>query len=222
MGNFEPLFSSPDKPALFKDLIDGVYSYLPDTQVKYRYMLSNARLVHELNALTVDGAANIFSPNDIKGCLSQPIFEFSDVAISLKSQQLVINKVDDLRGKSVVSYQGAKTLLGSDYKAAVESGHYYKEVSQPEEQAKLLLTGMVDVSIGDKYIFLNSLKNWSKGKHDPNQIIIHTIFPPVATSMGFNEQAFCDEFDQGLKKFKESGRYREVYKRYLKDLGYDG
>lgn len=220
LGNFPPLFSTAEDPALFKDLIDGVYQYLPEKKVSYRYMVPNARLVMELNMKTVDGSANIFSRKEIDGCLTQPIFSYSDGAFSKKSQQLTIESIEDLTNLKVVSYQRATTLLGEKYKKIVSNNDYYNEVAQPEDQAKFLATGLVDVSVGDKYIFLQSLKTWSEGKYDVNDFVFHPIFPPVASSIGFNKQAHCDEFDQALIKFKASGEYQAVYKNHLTRLGY--
>lgn len=220
LGNFEPLFSKPNSPSLFKDLIDGVYRYIPDKEVTYRYMLSNARLVMDLNVQTVDGSANIFSKDEIEGCLTQPIFAYSDVAISKKNHYFHVDDIEALSEFSLVSYQRATTLLGAKYKKAVKSASYYKEVPNPVDQAKLLATDLVDVSIGDKYIFFQSLKSWSKGKADANDYVIHDIFPPVASSMGFIKQENCDAFDKALVKFKESGEYQAVYDNHLKRLGY--
>lgn len=220
LGNFEPLFSTPDSPALFKDLIDGVYQFIPNRKITYRYMLSNARLVMDLNVQTVDGAANIFTSDEISGCITQPIFGYSDVAISKKDHYFHVDDIDALSEFSVVSYQRATKLLGPKYKSSVSNALFYKEVPNPDEQAKLLATGLVDVSIGDKYVFLQSLKSWSKGKADANDYVIHDIFKPVASSMGFIQQRHCDEFDQALAKFKESGGYQAVYDKHLKRLGF--
>ncbi|WDE05908.1 transporter substrate-binding domain-containing protein [Thalassomonas viridans] len=220
LGNFRPLFSGPGESALFKDLIEGVYAYIPSKTISYRYMLSNARLVVELNENTVDGAANIFSPGEIKGCISQPVFRYSDVAITRKDRGLKINSVADLKDVSVVTYQRARTLLGKEFNAVVSGNEFYQEVPQPKEQARLLATGMVDVSIGDKYIFLHSLKTWSKGHYDVNEFVIHPIFPDVYTYMGFNRQELCDEFDLALALFKASGRYEEIFTEHLFALGY--
>jgi len=220
LGNFKPLFSTPNSPAVFKDLIDGVYRYLPDRKVTYRYMLSNARLVMDLNAKAVDGAANIFSEAEISGCITQPIFAYSDVAISKKGHYFHVDDILALSEFSVVAYQRATKLLGVEYKKAATSAPYYKEVANPIDQAKLLATDLVDVSIGDKYIFLQSLKSWSKGKANVNDYVIHPIFPPVASSMGFIQQKHCDEFDQALVKFKESGEYQAVYDKHLKRLDF--
>jgi polar amino acid transport system substrate-binding protein len=220
LGNFEPLFAAQGKPSLFKDLIDGVYSYIPDTHISYRYLYSNARLVHELNALNVDGAANIFFGTTIKGCLTQPVFAYSDVAISVKSADHEIKSIADLSKVTVVSYQGATVLLGEIYHAAVIKSNYYTEVPKPEEQAKLLLAGMVDVSVGDKYIFLHSLQAQTKGRYTLDDFQIHDIFPLVESSMGFNDINDCHAFDNALVKFKQSGQYQQVYQRHLQRLGY--
>ncbi|MDG1750863.1 MAG: transporter substrate-binding domain-containing protein [Thalassotalea sp.] len=220
LGNFAPLFSTPNSPALFKDLIDGVYQYIPNRKITYRYMLSNARLVMDLNVHKVDGSANIFTSDEVNGCITQPVFSYSDVAISKKAHHFQISSVESLSELSVVSYQRATKLLGTTYKKAVNNSLFYKEVSNPEDQAKLLAAGLVDVSIGDKYIFLQSLRSWSKGKADANDYVIHDIFKPVASSMGFIQQKHCDEFDQALVKFKQDGGYQAVYDKHLKRLGY--
>ncbi len=220
LGNFEPLFSEANKPALFKDLIDGVYQYIPDKTVSYRYMVPNSRLVVELNKEAVDGSANIFALSEIKGCITEPIFAYSDVAISKKDQQVKVESIEDLAKLKVVSYQRATILLGNKYHKAVENNHYYSEVPHPEDQAKLLATGMVDVSIGDKYIFFNSLQTWSKGNMASDDFVIHPIFPPVSSSMGFTKQNHCDEFNVALSKYKASGDYQLVYDSHLKRLGY--
>ncbi|WDE11361.1 substrate-binding periplasmic protein [Thalassomonas haliotis] len=220
LGNFRPLFAGPNESALFKDLIDGVYAYIPSKKITYRYMLSNARLVVALNEKTVDGAANIFSNSEIKGCISQPIFRYSDVAITRRDRGLKINSVMDLAGVSVVTYQRARTLLGKAFNTVVADNEHYKEVPQPKEQARLLAIGMVDVSIGDTYIFLHSLKTWSKGHFDANEFVIHPIFPDVYSYMGFNRQELCDEFDLALAMFKASGRYEEIFEEHLFALGY--
>jgi ABC-type amino acid transport substrate-binding protein len=220
LGNFKPLFSAQNSPALFKDLIDGVYAYLPQYNVNYHYMVSNSRLTLVLNENLVDGAANIFSKTEIKGCITQPIFGYSDVAVTLKSAQHNIQSINDLSSLSLVSYQGAKTLLGEKYSQVVRKIQYYQEIANPTEQAKLLNEGMVDVSIGDKYIFLDSLNDWSKGEYNVNKYQFHHIFPPVYSSMGFNKQKHCDDFDLALNKFKSSGDYDNVYKKHLERLGY--
>ena len=220
LGNFEPQFSSEGKSALFKDILDGVFAHIPEYEITYKYMLSNSRLVSELNNKHIDGAANIFAHKEITGCLSDPVFRYTDVAITLKRTSQKIESIEDLAGKSIVTYQRAEFLLGDTFKRVVHESENYNEVARPEKQAKLLASNLVDVSIGDKYIFLNSLTSWKKDKFDPNNFVFHPIFPDVYSGVGFNSQAHCEAFNSALEKFKSGGSYEKIYQNYLTKLGY--
>lgn len=218
LGNFKPLFAEPNEPALFKDLLDGVFRYMPEYKINYHYMLSNARLLKELRDGRVDGSANIFSQNEFEGCLTNPTFRYADVAISAKKDQYQINKLADLKGKSLVTYQRAITLLGEEFKSIANTAPYYREIAQPAEQAILLAKGFADLSIGDKYIFLYSIRE--NTEFDVNQFEFHPIFPMVYSSVGFRSKQHCDEFNAALRQFQLSGEYEHVYQKHLKSLGY--
>jgi len=220
LGNFKPLFSEPNEPALFKDIIDGVFAYLPQYEINYHYMLSNARLLKELKTGRVDGSANIFSTKEFSGCLTNPTFRYSDVAISKKRYNFKINRIRDLSGKSIVTYQRALNLLGEEFYKVATSTEHYREIAQPEEQAILLAKDFADVSIGDKYIFLHSIGRNQQTRVNVNDFEFHPIFPLVYSSMGFSEQKYCDDFNQGLQKFKQSGEYEKVYEQHLIAFGY--
>ena len=220
LGNFKPLFAEPGEPALFKDILDGVFQYMPQYQINYHYMLSNARLLKELLSGKVDGSANIFSIKEFNGCLTDPTFRYSDVAISKKQNQFSINKIADLKEKSLVTYQRAINLLGDEFHQIAIRAKHYQEISQPAEQAILLAKDFADVSIGDKYIFLYSISEDEKNSFDVNQFEFHPIFPLVYSSVGFRKQVHCDEFNIALSKFKLSGEYELVYQRHLKAFGY--
>ncbi len=215
LGNFEPLFSTPNKPALYKELIDGVYAYLPHITVNYQYMFSNSRLLVALNEKKVDGVANIFAHSEIDGCISLPIFRYSDVAISRTTDRLKINEIKDLQGLSVVTFQRAKKLLAPEFEKTMALTTYYQEIPQPKEQARILQSKMADVSVGDKYIFFDSLNNITQGKFNAQDYTIHNIFEPSYSHMGFNNQQDCDEFNVALAKFKQSGEYEKVYERFF-------
>lgn len=220
LGNFAPFFGQPEQPALFKDIIDSVYRRIPERQVIYRYMLSNARLVKVLNEGKVDGAANMFNQNEVQGCLTDPVFKYKDVVISLQAKHLQIKEVADLADKSIVTYQRARNLLGQEFRKVTEHHSEYQEVAHPAQQAKLVATGMVDVSIGDQYIFLHSLNQWDLDGVNANNFDYQELFPAVYSSMAFAEQRHCDEFNQALAEFKKSGEYDALYIYYLSQLGY--
>jgi polar amino acid transport system substrate-binding protein len=221
VGNFPPYFSEKGNTGLFTDLIYETFKHLPQYQLKSLVPMSNYRLVIELNEGRVDGSANIFADAKITGCRSDPIFRYSDVAVSRKESGLKIAEIKDLKGKSIVTYQGAHIFLGKAFQMVSSSEpHMYREVSHPADQARLLATGQYDVSVGDMYIFLNSLKTWADGRYTPAQFEFHRQFPDIYSHMAFREQSLCDDFNAALRTIKQNGRYEAVYSHYLKNLSH--
>jgi len=219
-GNYEPHFMEGGKEGLFADLVKEVFKHLPQYELEYIYDMSNKRIIYDLNVGVIDVGTNIFTNEKIVGYKSDPIFRFTDVAVSLKDKNYVIKAVSDLKGKSIVTYQGAKIFLGEDFKKIVEAAPDYQEKAKPEVQAKLVALGRMDVSVGDIYVFLHSIKTWSKGKIKPEKFKFHRIFQDIYSHMGFKDKKLRDEFNVALKKIKENGRYEAIYQEYLEKLGF--
>ena len=219
VGNFPPYFSEKGTDGLFNELIREIFALMPQYQLTLVPQMSNYRLVHSLQDGSVDGAANIFPNVDVEGCRSDPAFRFADVAVTRKDQHMAIDSVSDLANKKIVTYQGARVLLGDAF-AQVTRGNadLYREVPQPLDQARALALGQADVSVGDMYIFLYSLKDWSNVQFKADQFEMHKLFPDSYTFMGFREQKLCDDFNTALHTLKKTGKYEAVYARYLKQL----
>ena len=219
VGNFPPYFSEKGNTGLFTDLILETFKLMPQHQLKSVVPMSNYRLIVELNEGRVDGSANIFSDAKITGCRSDPIFRYSDVAVSRKDRNLNIYAISDLKGKSIITYQGAHTFLGNPFQQVTSvEPTMYREVSQPSDQAGLLASGKFDVSVGDMYIFLNSVQTWSDARYTTDHFTIHRLFPDIYSHMAFQDQALCDEFNVALRTIKKNGTYEAVYAQYLKKL----
>ncbi|MDM8550646.1 ABC transporter substrate-binding protein [Desulfobacterales bacterium HSG2] len=219
LGNFEPHFVKEGNTGLFTDLVKETFALLPQYQLKFRHGRSVKRLIKELNSGRIDAAANVFG-SDLKGYVSEPLFRFTDVAVTLKSRNLVIRQVSDLKGKSLITYQGAKIVLGREFVETAETCSRYMEVPEPMTQAKMVAMGRYDVSVGDIYVFLHSLRVWSGGKYKPDQFEFHRIFPDIYTQMGFKDKRVCDDFNRALREIKKNGKYEALYERYLRELGY--
>jgi polar amino acid transport system substrate-binding protein len=219
VGNFPPYFSEKGNTGLFTDLIFETFKLMPQHQLKALVPMSNYRLIVELNEGRVDGSANIFADAKITGCRTDPIFRYSDVAVSRKDRNLDIYAIADLKGKSIITYQGAHTFLGKPFQQVTSpEPAMYREVSQPADQARLLASGKFDVSVGDMYIFLNSVQTWSDARYKTDHFEIHRLFPDIYSHMAFQDQALCDEFNVALRTIKKNGRYEAVYAQYLDKL----
>lgn len=124
-----------------------------------------------------------------------------------------IKSIADLSGKRVVAFQSASKYLGAEYKKATETFSSYKEMVKQKSQAQILLSGRTDAIILDIGIF----KHWAKQFAKPGDKF--TYIPmgkdPFFFSAGFKDPALRDQFAEGMKKLRASGRYDEIYAKYL-------
>lgn len=218
VGNFPPFFIEKDNKGLFVELINQIFSELPQYDVKFLYM-SNHRLLHEINSgKLIDVAANIFAESDVDAHLSVPIFRYTDVAVSRANKKLAINVISDLQGKSIAAYQGAKELLGSDFKQMAESNAQYSEHSHPKDTTYLMVTGSKDIRVGDINIFWYDLQNKfydQKNNIEANQFTIHRLWPDVYSHLAFKNEDLRNDVDQVIKKLKNNGAIDNIYNKYL-------
>lgn len=215
---FEPHFIERGNTGIFTDLVKEAFALLPQYQLTFRHGMSVKRVIQELKNGGIDAGPNVFGP-DVKGHMSEPLFRFTDVAVSLKSRNLVIRELSDLKGRSLIAYEGAKIVWGQEFGKTVEACSSYAEVAEPMLQAKLVAKGRYDVSVGDIYIFLHSLRQWVHGKYQPEHFEFHRIFPDKYTAMAFRDKKVRDDFNRALEEIKRNGKYEAVYEKYLQALG---
>ncbi|TDF35732.1 transporter substrate-binding domain-containing protein [Alteromonadaceae bacterium M269] len=217
VGNFEPFFIPSEDKGLFVEVINTVYRHLPQYDVELIY-LSNDRIVQELRLGRIDAGANIMnaSGEDAK-FFSDPVFQYSDVAISLKKNKIRVDDISDLAHYRVATFQGAKAFFGETFSDVVSSNPYYAEYHSVPTTMQLLAKERVDVIVIDLHMIPYFIDKYLEGELKAEDLYIHRIFPiPTAyTYMGFSTKEMRDGFDSALKKTIESGEYDALYKKYL-------
>jgi len=219
MGNFKPYYIKSENSGVFADVISAVFREMPSYEAKYVWTLSNNDLWTSFEAGRLDAVSNLFDSIDIKGCRTDPLFRFRDVAVTRASSGLQLHDIRDLKGKRVVAFQGAKGFFGEVFAQQTDSAAY-EEVEKPELQAKMLWMQRYDVSVGDLYIFLAVLNSLGPEGALPSDFVVHDIFPSISSRLGFRDKALCSEFNAALKKVKASGEFEAIYSGYLETLGY--
>ncbi len=150
---------------------------------------------------------------------TQPAVVYQDFAITLKKNNIVVNSLADLKGKSIAAYMGAKNFIGPDYAAAVQDNPRYQEVANQKRQALMLFANGIEVVVSDVNIF-KYFSASEKGQVDTNQeVVFHKIFSDSAQLSNnpiFVDKKVRDDFDAGLKRLKSSGRYQKIIKEYIK------
>ncbi|WP_218044430.1 substrate-binding periplasmic protein [Kiloniella litopenaei] len=218
MGNFEPYYIAEEHGGIFTEIITAAFKEIPDHDPVFIFGRPNNRLWQDFNRRKVDAVSNLFDSVEVEACRSDPAFRFRDVAISLAEKNLTLEKVQDLRGLNIISFQGAKDFFGPEFSETVEDS-VFSVASDPGVQAQALWDGRVDVSVGDMFIFLNSLKNLSGNNVPASLFKIHDILPVVYTHMGFWDTELCAKFNKALQKIKDNGEYEKIYDRYLRLYG---
>jgi len=217
VGNFPPFFIEAENKGLFLDLTRAIFQKLPEYEVKFIFM-SNHRLLHEINnGKIIDVACNIFSGSKVNGYLSEAIFRYTDVAISKKDKAFEIDDVVDLQKFSIAAYQGAKDLLGDEYKKMALANVNYSEHSHPKDTTYLVAAGQKDIRIGDIHIFWHDLKNkryQGESLMNKDDFSIHRLWPDVYSHMAFKDVGLRDEVNKVIKKLNDDGTIDKIYADY--------
>jgi polar amino acid transport system substrate-binding protein len=146
--------------------------------------------------------------------LSKPYITYQNVAVSLSDDNLSIESITELSGKSVIAFQNAKKFLGDDYNASISLSTDYREIADQTQQVEMLFSHRTEVIIIDLNIFRYFVKTHVGGRYHQN-FTIHPIFDKREYAAGFNSQKHRDMFDQGIALIKEQGIYQLVLDRYL-------
>jgi hypothetical protein len=217
VGNFPPFFIETENRGLFLDITREIFNKLPEYEVKFIFM-SNHRLLHEINRGTIiDIACNIFSGSKVNGYLSEAIFRYTDVAISKKDRSLDIDEVKDLQKFSIAAYQGAKDLLGEEYKNMALSNVSYSEHSHPKDTTYLMAAGQKDIRVGDIHIFWHDLKNkryQGATLMKQDDFTIHRLWPDVYSHMAFKDVVIRDAVNKVIKQLNDDGTIAKIYAEY--------
>jgi polar amino acid transport system substrate-binding protein len=174
------------------------------------------RTAIDLKTDKVDGALTVSRERGIDNIyLSDEYICYQNVAVALQSKGFQVNSLKDLAGKRITAFQDATKILGPDFLAAAESSSSYYEIPDQENQVALLFKDRADIIILDLNIFKYYQQN-SKRVDTTKPVDYFAVFPPSCFSVGFKSVKIRDDFNAGLKELRASGRYDEIFRKYIK------
>jgi polar amino acid transport system substrate-binding protein len=149
-----------------------------------------------------------------------PAVVYDNALITLTRRHLVIKKPADLKGLTVISFQGAANRYPG-WLAEVKRTGNYTEQNDQSVQVKTLMTGRYDVVLSDRNIF----RYFSRQLQGEGLTLLpveeheFTAVNPLDYRPVFRDKKVRDDFNAGLQHLKATGRYRAIYEKYL---GKDG
>ncbi|MFP4085933.1 MAG: substrate-binding periplasmic protein [Desulfobacteraceae bacterium] len=173
-----------------------------------------ARVKRELIHKKVDGALTITPDCGIVVFYSDKHIVCQNVAVTLKKNQIDIQDIGDLRDKSVVAFQDATTYLGEAFAEMAKENPQYREIADQSLQINLLYSDRIDAIVLDKNIFQYLRKH--NDRVDTSQPVdVRPIFDPSPFRVAFIDKQVRDDFNEGLKQLRKTGRYDEIVSQYV-------
>ncbi|HLO93904.1 MAG TPA: ABC transporter substrate-binding protein [Burkholderiaceae bacterium] len=141
---------------------------------------------------------------------------YDNVLISLQSRRLHIQKPEDLAGLSVIAFQGALRRY-PDWLEAVHKAGRLAEINDQALQVRTLMRGRYDLVLSDRSIFRYfSLQLQREGEALlPVTEHVFTVANPHDYRPVFRDARVRDDFNEGLRWLRSTGRYKAIYDRYL-------
>jgi polar amino acid transport system substrate-binding protein len=197
--------------------VDIIRAALAPKGYKVQFLVApNRRVEKQLTEGKADGAFNLPQKRIVNVFYSQPVLYYDDLAVSLASSHLQINKLEDLAGKKIIGFQNAPKFIGEKFAEIVLNNLAYSEVGDQELQVRMLYAGdRTDVIVLDRNIFLYYFNKQKNPSYPPRSYVFHSIFPRIPIYAAFVDATVRDDFDQGLEALKQSGEYKKIVDAYL-------
>ncbi len=144
---------------------------------------------------------------------------YDNVLITLAERHLKIRTPEDLHGLTVIAFQGAAKRYPQWLGPVVAEGHFFEQNDQAI-QVQTLEIGRYDVVLSDRTIFhYFRAKLQQETGQTPKAVVEHdfTKVNPNDYRPLFRDPKVRDDFNAGLRHLKATGRFRQIYDRYLKN-----
>jgi polar amino acid transport system substrate-binding protein len=173
------------------------------------------RTITSLQRLNADGIITVLPKYKHPSLfVSQPYITYQNVAVSLLDNQLEIDDIESLSGKTMIAFQNAHKYLGDEFNKSTKSSLGYREVADQMKQIEMLFMRRTEVIILDINIFKFFLKTHTSS-HYEQPFKVHYIFKERPYSAAFKTAKDRDMFDQGIKSIKAQGTYQAIMDKYI-------
>jgi polar amino acid transport system substrate-binding protein len=176
--------------------------------------LPQAFLNHQVDGLMSDSGVDLSGRGGIYG---NSAVGFDNVLVTLKRRRLTIARPEDLSGLKVLAFPGAVARYPRWLEAVERAGRYFESNNQAL-QVRALQEGQYDVALADRLTY-DYFSQSLRSHHVPlDEVEMQEALSPnpIEYPTVFRDQKLRDDFNDGLESLKKSGRYLEIYRRYVK------
>ncbi|MFY8092723.1 MAG: substrate-binding periplasmic protein [Niveispirillum sp.] len=181
------------------------------------YLGSNARLALAAGEGAVEGFAPVVGMPPDGLYLTDSYITYHNVAVTLATRGIRLERPGDLRGLRVLAFQRAGKVLGPEFADAILDAADYREEPVQALQAKGLLYGRYDVLIGESRVLMYNINQVLTAAGEGGRglpVVEHRLFAPNHYRAGFRDPVLVARFNQGLSRIRADGSYQAILNRY--------
>lgn len=152
---------------------------------------------------------------------STPIIKYRPTVFSLKKHNFQFEKISDLAGKKLVTFQGATGYFGEEF-VKMSQNKNYRELHDMSKFAEMLIKERCEVVVLDYYIFYYFLQEYfneyPKERFVIREIETFELFPQVKAHVGFHDKNLRDQFNKQFELYKAQAKDQLVIEKYIGDV----
>jgi len=187
-----------------------------------KYYYPYARRIDAYQAQHVDVVCDINLKNieqsGLGGYFSGIIYAYENFAFTLKKRNFDFKSIKELGSYSLLSWQGARGMISSEYDEMANSNKAYTETHNQKLQVKMLLKERVDIIQMDEKIFEFYLANLIDENSSYQQIVIDRfgLFGENPSGFMFRSAQVRNDFVKQIQLMKEDGRFDKIFEKYTR------
>lgn len=189
---------------------DVLLSYRLFTELGYqvRFVIAPyAKLTQLLQQRQIDVATRQSGPQ-ISGLLYSPVYlEVRNLVFARKDFAASTLRIEDLRLYSLVAFQNARNVLGSEFNQVTEQALEYQEVFDHLQAVQLLLKGRTDLLVLNKLTFYRRL---AELQYAESEVQSFDILPLVQYRFATSNEKLLLKLSQKVQSYLEQDSMREI------------
>lgn len=176
-------------------------------------ILPFSRLVEDFRRDRLPAFAPANPTMNLSGAFSDVILAYNNIGLSLQARGIEASRPDSLQGLRIVAFQNATRLLPG-FLDIQERNPDYLEVADQALQIRALLVGRADMIVGERRILHVLLLSGNAGLGSLPTLREHALFPPIYYRVVFSDPDIRDDFNRALTRYRQSGGYDHLLRRY--------
>ncbi len=201
--------------------VDLIKEIAKNAGIKVEFVqMPRVRMIQSFDKQQIDGILTQHPKASQVGCSTNWYLAHQNFAFTLANKDIIINGLDNLSDKRVVSFDGATRYLGAAFKKAVDNNPSYTEAIDQSTHISLLYKERFDAIVGDEWIIKLAQRRHFERTGVYMKMIQHEILPRSLYVARFHDQRICDAFNISLKQLRENGVYHEVVSNYQNRISF--